>query len=178
MPKIIENARGLLIEETKKQINENGYDNVTIRSISRGCGMGLGTFYNYFKTKELVVAAYLLEDWSARIEKINSASEGESDPMLIVRKIHSELGEFIDNNKGVFTSNNAKKSFMAIMSETYYHDMFRKQLAEPIYKVCSTNGFENAEFLSVFTAEAITTWTVLGKTFDELEPIMKKMFIK
>ena len=50
MPKIIENVRGMLIDEAKKQIATNGYENVTIRSIAKECGLGLGTFYNYFKS--------------------------------------------------------------------------------------------------------------------------------
>ena len=46
MPKIIENLRSRLIDEAKHQIEQNGYDSVTIRSIARECGIGLGTFYN------------------------------------------------------------------------------------------------------------------------------------
>ena len=70
MPKIIENVRGMLIEEAQTQITANGYDNVTIRSIAKGCGLGLGTFYNYFKSKEMLIATFLNEDWQKRMSVI------------------------------------------------------------------------------------------------------------
>ena len=177
MPKIIDNARGLLINEAKKQINENGYDNVTIRSIAKGCQMGLGTFYNYFKTKDLVVATYLLEDWQGRIDRVNEKSENASDPMVAVRELCAELREFVATNQGVFTSENAMRSFAALVG-TQHHRMFRSQIAEPIKKICEANGYENAEFLSLYVAESIIVWVSVGKSYQELEPIISKLFAK
>ena len=177
MPKIIDNARGLLINEAKKQINENGYDNVTIRSIAKGCKMGLGTFYNYFKTKDLVVAAYLLEDWQSRIGRVNEKSENATDPMIVVCELCNELKEFVATNQGVFSSENAMRSFAALVG-THYHRMFRGQIAEPIERICKANEYENAEFLSLYVAESIIVWVTVGKSYQELEPIVSKLFVK
>jgi AcrR family transcriptional regulator len=177
MPKIIDNARGILIEEAKKQINENGYDNVTIRSIARGCKIGLGTFYNYFKTKDFVVVAYLLDEWKERINRVNEISETESDPMVVVRALHKELSEFVAENQGVFKSERAMKSFSALVGSKY-HRLFRGQIAEPIEKICLANDYENAEFLALYVAESIIVWTTVGKTYEELEPIISKLFVK
>lgn len=55
MPKIIENLESRLIEEAKKQIEESGYEAVTIRSVARACGVGVGTVYNYFPSKEVLI---------------------------------------------------------------------------------------------------------------------------
>ena len=176
MPKIIENVRGRLIDEARSQINENGYDNVTIRSIAKGCELGLGTFYNYFKSKEMLIASFLLEDWKARIEEINSASESNADPMSIVKAIHFELSDFIASNISIFTSPNAIKSFNSVASE--YHKILRGQIARPICHACTVAGYDNAEFLSQFVAESILTWTVAKKSFDELAPVLNKLFIK
>ena len=176
MPKIIENVRGLLIDETKKQIQENGYESVTIRSIARGCQIGLGTFYNYFKSKDVLIATYLLEEWDERLARINNQSEDESDPMELVKTINFELGEFLKNNASVFYAEGAAKAFQG--SSRTYHKLLIQQISEPLCKICAREGYENPEFLSQFVSEAILTWTVAKKDFNEVAPVMSKLFIK
>ena len=63
MPKIIENLESKLIQEARRQIAEIGYSAMTIRSVAKACGVGVGTVYNYFPSKEALVATHLLEDW-------------------------------------------------------------------------------------------------------------------
>ena len=176
MPKIIENARGLLIDEAKKQIEENGYESVTIRSISRGCQIGLGTFYNYFKSKDALIATYLLEEWEERLAKINAQSENESDPMEILKTINFELGAFLKNNASVFYAKGAAKAFQT--SSRTYHNLLIQQISDPLTKVCKRCGYENPEFLAQFASEAILTWTIARKDFDEISSVMKKLFVK
>ena len=45
MPKIIENLEDRLIQEARRQIAESGYGATTIRSVAKGCGVGVGTVY-------------------------------------------------------------------------------------------------------------------------------------
>lgn len=176
MPKIIENVRDMLIEETKRQIEENGYEGVTIRSIAKGCSLGLGTFYNYFKSKDMLIATFLLEDWNERITRLIEKSREESSPMDVVKNIHTELCGFMEKHKVIFTSAEAIKSFNNTVSA--YHKILRNQIAEPIRVVCVAEGYENYDFLSQFVAESVLTWTVAKKSFDEIAPIVSKLFIK
>ena len=176
MPKIIENVRGRLIEEAKRQINENGYDSVTIRSIAKGCELGLGTFYNYFKSKDLLIATFLLEDWKERIAKVTEKHREETDPMVVVHALYCEINDFIESNVNIFTSAHAIKSFST--TSAGYHKFVRNQVAGPIYNSCVLLGFENAEFLSLFVAESVVTWTVAKKDYDEIAAIVSKLFVK
>ena len=176
MPKIIENARGLLIKEAKNQIETNGYDSVTIRSIARGCQIGLGTFYNYFKSKDMLIATYLLEDWGERLERINAQAEEENDPMELIKTVNYELSEFMKKNASVFTAEGAIKAFRGLKKN--YHNLLTQQISAPLSKVCERNGYENPEFLSQFATEAILTWTIARKSFDEIAPVMSKLFVK
>ena len=153
MPKIIENVREKLIDEAKKQIEDNGYDNVTIRSIARGCGIGLGTFYNYFKSKDMLIATFLLEDWKGRMSRISEEYANEVDPMAVVRALNFEVSEFIKEYNDIFTSPLAIKSFNT--TSMAYHGFVRDQVAAPIKNTLLLSQYENAEFLSLFVAEAV-----------------------
>ena len=176
MPKIIENVRGLIIDEAKKQISENGYDNVTIRSIAKACSLGTGTFYNYFKSKDMLIATFLLEEWNERISRVTEISEREADPMVIIRSIYDELNEFIERNDTIFKSAEAIKSFNNFVGG--YHKILRGQIAVPIYNSCIKGEYENPQFLSEFCAESILTWSVAKKDFNHIASVMKKLFVK
>ena len=63
MPKIIENLREQLLSEAKKQVKERGYAATTVRSVAGACGVGVGTVYNYFKSKEMLIATFVYDDW-------------------------------------------------------------------------------------------------------------------
>ena len=176
MPKIIPNARENLIEEARNQIEVNGYDSVTIRSIARGCQIGLGTFYNYFKSKDVLIATYLLEEWEQRVERINAQAEFDIEPMQLVKIMHDELNGFMKNNMAVFTAADAQKAFST--SIRTYHNMLIEQMSAPLFAVCERCGYENAKFLSQFVAEAILTWTIAKKDYDEIASIICKLFVK
>ena len=79
MPKIIENLESRLMEEARKQIEESGYDAVTIRSVAKGCGVGIGTVYNYFPSKDDLLAAFMLADWKVCLAAINETGENAAD---------------------------------------------------------------------------------------------------
>ena len=85
MPKIIENLREQLLSEAKKQVKERGYAATTVRSVAKACGLGTGTVYNYFKSKDMLIAY--------NIKKIISYLECKSQVERIVGYlINSFLG--------------------------------------------------------------------------------------
>ena len=176
IPKIIENVRELLINEAKRQISENGYDSVTIRSIAKGCGLGLGTFYNYFKSKDMLIATFLLEEWQEPIRRVCIRSDTERDPAALVSLIYSELTGFIENNSTLFNSSGAVKAFYGSVGQK--HKLLRSQISEPLCRVCKAEGYENAEFLSDFVSEAVLTWTVEKKDYGEVAQVINKLFSK
>ena len=176
MPKIIENLRAKIIQEAKDQIAINGYESVTIRNIAKGCEIGLGTFYNYFKSKDMLIATFLLEDWKGRMSKISEEYANEVDPMAVVRALNFEVSEFIKEYNSIFTSPLAIKSFNT--TSMAYHRFVRDQVAAPIKNTLSLAQYENAEFLALFVAEAVVTWTVAKRDYDEIEAVVSKLFVK
>ena len=91
MPKIIENLQSRLIEEAKRQIEESGYAALTIRSVAKGCGVGVGTVYNYFSSKDDLIATYMLSDWNQCIAAINAVSVYSESALPVMRCIPSRF---------------------------------------------------------------------------------------
>lgn len=168
MPKIIEDLKDNLIAEAKKQIEQNGYDALTIRSIAKGCGVGVGTVYNYFPSKELLVATYLLEDWQECVHTIQDAASAAEDPRPVLRCIFRQLTDFANRHNTIFLNTAARSGFAGSFSQ--YHSMLRDQLAQPLRKFC------RSDFTALFLAESLLTWTMAGTSFDELYEILKKLF--
>jgi len=168
MPKIIENLEKRLIEEAGNQITQSGYCALTIRSVAKAVGVGVGTVYNYFPSKEALVAHYLLTDWKQCICRIHTVSDVSASPEPVLRAIHDQLMQFYERHQAIFCDRAAAAGFAGSFS--HYHGMLRSQLAAPLSKFCEDG------FASEFIAEALLTWTMAGTKYDEIYGMIKKLF--
>ena len=172
MPKIIENLREQLLLEAKKQIAETGYGKTTVRSIARACGVGVGTVYNYFRSKDHLVASFLLAEWQTRLDAMKAAAADE--PAEALRRIHGELASFLGENRALFAD--AKAAEVFALSSSRYHAMLREQLASVLLPVCEQAKTADRSFLARFVAEALLTWTTADVPFSSLWEIFSAFF--
>ena len=168
MPKIIEHLDQRLMEEARRQIRETGYGAMTIRSVAAACGVGVGTVYNYYPSKEALAAAFILEDWNACYTDIMTRAESAKGREPVLWAIYENLQRFITEHAAVFQDESAAVSFTGSFSQ--YHGLLRSQLAQPIRRFCRD------DFTAEFVAEAMLTWTVAGKSFDALSTVLKRIF--
>ena len=167
MPKIIENLREKLVGEARKQVQEQGYGALTIRSVATACGVGVGTVYNYFASKDALVAAFMLEDWQKSMAAVQAIAAESQTATPVFACIHRQLLEFTNLHQAVFADEAAVASFSG--SPGPYHSLLRGQLASPLRKYCRD------DFTAEFIAEALLTWTVAGRGIEEIEPLLIKL---
>ena len=168
MPKIIENVREQLLEEAKKQISEYGYANTTIRSVANACGLGIGTVYNYFKSKEILVATFVLEEWKHYISKMQQLPQ--SDTYELFKGIYNFLIDFARENEKLFSDTDAVKLISNGSSER--HKMLREQIASFVFPVC------NDKFTSEFISESLICWSMENADFEIVYPLLLKIIKK
>lgn len=170
MPKIIENVKEQLLREAERQINEVGYAKTTIRSVAGACGLGVGTVYNYFPSKDMLIASFMLEDWQRALHRMRSAEgRGARETLLAV---YDAISTYTEAHKELFSDPEAAKSFGA--SHTDYHRLLRRQIADIVLPVLSKTG-DNNDFLAEFVAESLLTFTVEGRSFDEIYTILESI---
>ena len=168
MPKIIENLRTQLLTETKRQIEESGYAKTTVRSVASACGVGVGTVYNYFSSKDMLIASFMLEDWQDCLAQMRTAPTDAPEPFL--RHLYDTLQLFMGKHRALFKDPDAAKPFASAFAER--HGMLREQMADVLAPICQRASVPDKTFLASFVAEALLSWTVAGTPFPDLAPIL------
>ena len=168
MPKVIENLKNKLMDEARLQVRTNGYSATTIRSVASACGVGVGTVYNYFSSKDELLATYMLEDWTHCMAEIRAVSCASDTPEAVERCIYDQLTLYVAQHKSVIRDKAATARFVGSFAQ--YHHILRDQLAAPLSKF-----FPDA-FTAQFIAQALLTWTMAGTDFDEIHRILTKLY--
>lgn len=94
MPKKIVDLRDKLLCHARNVLVENKCADLTIRSAASACHVAVGTVYNYFPSKEVLIEAVVLEDWAILIEKLRAELQTVPDAMTGLETICSELKQF------------------------------------------------------------------------------------
>ena len=171
MPKIIENVREQLLIEAKKQIMENGYTKTTIRSVAKACGLAVGTVYNYYSSKDMLIASFMAEDWKHCLEQIQKHASDSSD--VVIKSICENISGFVKIYNTLFCDGDAVKVYADAFS--LRHKQLRDQLAGCVRPLCEMSAVKDKDFLAEWIAESLLAWTVAGKSFDEQYDIIKQI---
>jgi AcrR family transcriptional regulator len=165
VPKIIENVREQLLAEAKKQVFEHGYAATTIRSVARACGVGVGTVYNYFSSKEMLVATFVYEDWKDYLSNMQLLPNNQ--PRILLEGIYNGLRSFAAQNQRLFSDSDAVK--LVAVGASGRHKMLRDQIAGIILPICKT------DFCAEFIAEALICWSMQDVDFDAVYTLLEKI---
>lgn len=168
VPKIIENLREKLLSEARRQVQEFGYGAVTIRSVASACNVGVGTLYNYFPSKDNLIAAFMAEDWHAAIQPLFAVSV--SDAMTVLSHEYDVLKQFIIDHERLFSDPAAIQTYSLLPPQR--HAQFREQLAAPVEHALRESKAKDPAFLALFLVEALLTWTLSGIDKDPLFTVL------
>lgn len=79
-----ERTRRALLDAAHELVYERGHEKIGIQDITERAQVGLGTFYNYFETKQAIFEAVLDEIRQRFNERLDALREPIKDPALIV----------------------------------------------------------------------------------------------
>lgn len=168
MPKVIENLREKILTEANKQMQEVGYGAMTIQSIAKACGVGVGTVYNYFPSKDEIVIACVAADWMERMETIRAVAKYSTTYEAVIHCVYDQIYSFGVEHEYFFRDAAAANSIDGAIFR--YMWLLSSKLAEPLQKYCKTAG--EAQLI----AEALLTWIRTGKSYEEVYSNIVKLF--
>ena len=168
MPKVIENLKEKIVAEANQQLQEVGYGAMTIQSIARACGVGVGTVYNYLSSKDEIVVACIAADWVACMDTICTVAKYSSGYEDVIHCIYDQTYAFGKAHDYIFRDSAAANSVHGAIYR--YMWAISAELAEPLRKFCRSDA--DAQII----AEALMTWIRTGKSYEEVSSNIVKLF--
>lgn len=168
MPKIIENPEARILAEAKRLADTEGYSAVTIRAVAAGSGMGVGTVYNYFPSKDDVLAALVLSEWQKCVEIFQHDSDTAETPQAALLAIYAQMREFGHTHRSVIYSPESLSAFAAPHST--YNAMLLSQITRSIRRFCCN------DYTASFIAQSLFSCTLMGHAFEDIYSVLEKLF--
>lgn len=155
MPKVIEHLREKILESAKTRVLRDGYRVLTIRDIADDCEIATGTVYNYFPSKDAMIAAVQLDDWKVALQRMREGiakAETLSQGLFIVR---DEIVAFSDIYRGMWESHTVDMGRNGEFAQR--HRMIARQLTEVIRPLVDRMFPKAPEKAALLLAENILT---------------------
>jgi len=136
----------------KELFSSKGFKDTNVSDITKTAGMAVGTFYNYYSSKEkLFMEIYLKENEKLK-KSIMESIDMEGDPIIVVKE--------------VITLNLKGMNANPILKEWYNRDLFSK-LEKEFYQEGGIVGIY--ELMNSSTAELIKKWKSEKKIRNDLD---------
>ena len=153
MPKDLGDVHEQIISAAKEMLLQN--ESFSIRALSTKVGIATGTVYNYFPTKEAVIAAVMSEDWQKTLQEMDRTAEEAPDLKEGCREIYRELRSFIQIFESVWIAFGRGSRYESARAS--FHMRFRSALTERISTLfVRFNCPISPELLAVFGEILIT----------------------
>ncbi len=171
MPKIIKNLNKKILAEAKKLLLEQGVRDMSVRELAQRCGIAVGTVYNYYESKEILIAEIMMADWDSTVQKAKKGIAKAKSGVDGMEVIYNAIRSFFSVYNKVFDS--FKKTL-------YVPAEYHKRLIEEIIELEKHNfehfpcAMEPAPYK--FLAENIMHAVTQGRMdFDELRPVLERI---
>ena len=160
MPKLIENPRERIILEASSLLKSQGYSALTIQAVAKHCGMAVGTVYNYFSSKDEVLAACISQSWAHSFELIQTVSRYADSLEAVVRCIYDQLRAFGQDHALLFSDEVAAASVDGLIFRHVHY--LSAQISRALEKFCTSP--DRAQII----AEALIIWVRTGKSYEQI----------
>ncbi|WFR55274.1 TetR/AcrR family transcriptional regulator [Anaerocolumna sp. AGMB13025] len=150
----MEDKKSVIYDSAKKLFSTKGFKETNISEITKIAGMAVGTFYNYYSSKEKLFMDIFLEE-NAKMKQACFQSLNLEQPPIKV------IDQMIKLNVAGIKSN-------PILREWYNKSVFEK--LEQVYR--EENGIDTVDFLYDNFLELITLWQKQDKIRKDIDSKM------
>lgn len=135
-----------------------GFKKTNISEIAKLAGIGVGTFYNYYSSKEqLFLEIYIQENENLKKRLVDSL-DFEQEPVVLVKQLVLKNIEAINTN--------------SILKEWYNQDFYKE--LEQYYR---KEGSKNLDSFRSFYSELFKKWKAEGKIRNDIDENLLPVFL-
>lgn len=138
MPKIIDEAREKILSAAKHTLLGQGYSALSLRGVARQCGIAVGTIYNYFESKDMLIACIMVEDWEKALAQMDAACAAARTAGEGLAAMHGAIRQFASIYEGVWSQFFSAGGSPGVVAGR--HGMLRGQLAARIQALAARLG--------------------------------------
>lgn len=153
MPKIIEGAKEKILQNARRRLFEEGYTHLSLREVAKESGIATGTIYNYFASKDYLIACVIMEDWQVALEKMEHCVESASNPKDGILGICEAIMDFRTIYAEVWNQPSVAAS--ATAGRWAHHQVLCEQIAEKVETLLKRLGDERGLRFSKLVAEML-----------------------
>jgi AcrR family transcriptional regulator len=150
----MDNKKTQIYDSGKELFSLNGFKDTNVSDITKKAGVAVGTFYNYYSSKEKLFMDIFLDENVKLKKSCLQSIDLNSSPLEVVRQMLAL------NVQGMKAS--------PILREWYNRSVFNR--IEQIYR--EENGLENFDFLYDSFYEIILKWQEEGKMRRDIDSKM------
>jgi len=96
LPKLIDDPRQEILRQAKIIIVNDGFKGLNMRAVAKECSFAVGTIYNYFPTKDHLLAQLMADYWEEYYEVLENIDEEALDLLPKLRKMYEQLEIFLN----------------------------------------------------------------------------------
>ncbi|MBE5988986.1 MAG: TetR/AcrR family transcriptional regulator [Paenibacillaceae bacterium] len=150
----MKDTKSILFNCGKELFSRNGFKDTNVSDITKTSGIGTGTFYNYYSSKEVLFMEIYLEENEKLKKKIMRSVNMDQDPGSVVKEL------MLLNLKGM-KSNPILKEWYNKEVSLKIENYFREQ-----------KGLNGLDFMYQDFFEIIKKWQEEGKIRNDIDSTM------
>ena len=141
MPKNLNNVREDILLVTRQLLKDTGYSSLSIRQIAAKCGVASGTVYNYYSSKNEIIAEILNNEWNLMLRRIDQSTKASIKLIAKLEIMFNELSYFMNNVHGFWieTYPIEKNTNINVCAIKEKKQLLVNQLSEKIYSFIAPN---------------------------------------
>lgn len=170
MPKVIPELKERILLCARTHLFEEGSRDFSTRQLASECGIAAGTVYNYFSTKEEILACIMLEDWTACLKDMRREAEQTKTIQRGFAMIEQKLRAFSAPFLLIWQAYERRAPIQK------YHALLIRQIEEPLKIVLQKTHRTCGETeLSVLSELLLSCSQREEGLIEQLIPVMEKL---
>lgn len=133
MPKIIKNLRSGILNEARAVIDQEGFEKLNLRYLSKRLGIAPSTIYNYYTSKDQLLGELATECWNDAFARVREAGSGED--LSVISELDLITEELRKSVKPLLLAHVASSDFVPPQDE-HSRSYFAILTAQLEQKVC------------------------------------------